>query len=547
MALPAHCYVDALDREATAPLFALLLALHPAGAMSRLSLAVCLDPDVPVQLPAGTHSLPPLGGRLLIAYRLAWWLLLASALVVSGASLFGGGTHAVILALRLAKSVVLVAVAAILYRRRQRDPVAAMLALSFLLWTISSSVDFMGPAATTWPLLLDRLRFLPFALALLFFPDGEWRLRRTGPIAAAIVTVFLLGIAEAFGLLATQFYLPLAIGCVLAAMASLLIRYRSLDLTTQQQLKWIALGLVAGISLILSARAGASLAPAGSKTMAVSVLLEALFQSGVVIIALGFLTSLLRYRLYDAETAISRSAAYAGLTLALVGTFAASEAIIQAVGQRYFGSGIGDLSGGIAAAVAAILLTPLHGRISNWAEHYFQRDLIGLKSRLPDLLAASSSSSSLARLGPAALSMIEEAVHAARLALVVDRKVAAVRGMTNASARNWLKQWEEPAGADPFDRDDDGLFPLRLALRCPLGSIRAWLLLGARPDGSFYGTDDLDALAEIAPQLQRTLLSVADRETEANRQRRRDQRIDHALRFIEERVQMLEARLSSAA
>lgn len=502
---------------------------------------------VPVQLPAGTHSLPPLGGRLLFAYRLAWWLLLASALAVAAASLLGGGTHAFILALRLAKSVILVAVAAILYRRRQRDPVAAMLALSFLLWTISSSVDFMSSAAATWPLLLDRLRFLPFALALLFFPDGEWRLRRTGPIAAAIVTAFLIGVAEAFGLLATQLYLPLAIGCVLAAMASLLVRYRSLELTTQQQLKWIALGLVTGISLILSARAGASLVPAGSKTMAVSVLLEALFQLGVVVIALGFLTSLLRYRLYDAETAISRSAAYAGLTLALVGTFAASEAIIQAVGQRYFGSGIGDLSGGIAAAIAAVLLTPLHGRISSWAEHYFQRDLIGLKSRLPDLLTASSSSSSLTELGPAALSMIEEAVHAARLALVVDHKVVAVRGVTGTVVRAWLREWQMPAGTEPFDRGDDELFPLRMALRSPFGQTRAWLLFGARPDGSFYGADDLEALAEIVPQLQRTLLSVADREAETNRQRRRDQEINHALRLIEERLQMLEARISSAA
>ena len=502
---------------------------------------------VPVQLPAGTNSLPPLGGRLLFAYRLAWWLLLASALAVAAALQFGGSSHAVILVLRLAKSVVLVAVAAILYRRRQRDPVAAMLALSFLLWTISSSVDFMGPAAATWPLLLDRLRFLPFALALLFFPDGEWRLWRTGPIAVAIVTVFLVGVAEAFGLLATQVYLPLAIGCVLAAMTSLLVRYRSLDLTTQQQLKWIALGLVTGISLILSARAGASLVPTGSKAMAVSALLEALFQLGVVVIALGFLTSLLRYRLYDAETAISRSAAYAGLTLALVGTFAASEAIIQAVGQRYFGSGIGDLSGGIAAAIAAVLLTPLHGRISSWAEHYFQRDLIGLKSRLPDLLAASSSSSSLTSLGASALPMIEEAVHAARLALVVDHKVVAVRGVTNTVARQWLREWTEPVGAEPFDRDDDELFPLRMALRCPLGSIRAWLLLGARPDGSFYGTDDLEALAELAPQLQRTLLSVADREAAANRQRRRDLQIDRALRSFEARVRLLEASLSSAA
>jgi len=37
MVLPAHRCVEALDRR-TATLFALLLALHPAGSMSRFSL-----------------------------------------------------------------------------------------------------------------------------------------------------------------------------------------------------------------------------------------------------------------------------------------------------------------------------------------------------------------------------------------------------------------------------------------------------------------------------------------------------------------------------
>ena len=38
MALPAHRLVEALGRGQTGPLFALLLARHPTGAMSRLSL-----------------------------------------------------------------------------------------------------------------------------------------------------------------------------------------------------------------------------------------------------------------------------------------------------------------------------------------------------------------------------------------------------------------------------------------------------------------------------------------------------------------------------
>ena len=389
-----------------------------------------------------------------------------------------------ILGLRLTKSIVLISVSTILFRRRRTDAVAAMLGLSFLLWTSSSSVDF-GGTGIIWPILLDRCRFLFFAFALLLFPDGQWTPRWTRAVAAAIVSTFLIGIFEALGLSGTQSFLPLAIGCVLLTLAGLLARYKSQSsVMAKQQLKWVALGLVAGIALILSARAGGAIAAGKAMPMAGRIVLEGLFQLGIVIIALGFLTSLLRYRLYDAETAISRSAAYAGLTLALVAIFAASESFIQTVGQRYFGSGIGDLSGGIAAAIAAVLLTPLHGRISKWAELHFQRDLIGLTTELPELLAAMAGSSSVARLGSSVLPRIEEAIHSARIALVVDGKLIGSRAIAKAAAYRWLTRWKAPAVTDLFDQDDDRDFPIRMALRCPFGGVRGWLLLGPRPDGS---------------------------------------------------------------
>jgi hypothetical protein len=465
-------------------------------------------------LPAASSGLPPLGGRLLAAYRVIWWTLFALAVVAAGYSLFEPGSHPLILGLRLTKSIILIAVSSILFRRRRTDAVAAMLGLSFLLWTASSSFDFAG-TGLVWPILLDRCRFLLFALALLLFPDGDWSPRWTRAVAFAILTVFLIGILEALGVLQTHSFLPLAIGCVLLTLTALLARYRSLSsFMAKQQLKWVALGLVVGIALILSARAGAAVAAGMAMPMSGTILLEGLFQLGIVIIALGFLTSLLRYRLYDAEAAISRSAAYAGLTLALVAIFAGSESVIQTIGQRYFGQGIGDLSGGIAAAIAAVLLTPLHGRISNWAETHFQRDLIGLKTKLPELLEAMSGISSIVRLGSMILPRIEEAIHSTRIALLVDGKLVAVRGVGRSAAQRWLSRWRAPPSTDLFDQDDDRDFPIRMALKCPFGKERGWLLLGPRPDGSLYGKDDLDALAAVAPPLGRTIFSVLEREKE---------------------------------
>ena len=494
---------------------------------------------MPVQPPAGTTSLPPLGGRLLAAYRMAWWLLLAAALASMAWSWIDRAASPEILGLRLAKSVVLIAVSTILFRRRGRDAVASMLSLAFLLWTVSSSIDFA--AASIPAALVDRWRFLLFALALLLFPDGEWRPGWTRPTALVIVATFLLGTAEAAGLIASSLYLPLAIGCVLAALAALLARYRTTDAGAQkQQLKWVMLGLVAGIALILSARAGAKITAGMAMPIVGRLAIEGMFQLGIIVLALGFLISLLRYRLYDAEAAISRSAAYAGLTLALVGTFAASEAIIQALGQRYFGPGVGDLSSGIAAAIAAVLLTPLHSRISQWAEQRFQPDLALFKQELPDLLIALSAGSSVKRLAAIILPRIEQAVQSTRAALFVDDRLAATQGMKPATARKLLKGWQPPAAVEPLTRAENAAFPLHIALRCPLGSIRGWLLLGPRPDGSYFGKDDVEVLAAIAPHLQRTLFQVVEREREDVRRTAENREFRRALELVKARLSALE-------
>jgi hypothetical protein len=489
----------------------------------------------PVPLPTGARSLPPLGGGLLGLYRVLWCGLLVLAIGASLRGLFAPGANFLIIVLGLAKSIVLVAVAAILFRRRHRDPVAALLGLSFLLWTISSSASFTTPPL--WLALADRLRFLPFALALLLFPNGEWSLRRTAPIAASILVVFAIGAAEVLGLLQTRLYLPLAVGCVLLALASLLARYRSQPRATQQQLKWVTLGLVLGIALILSARAGAALADPAVMPMAGTLILESLFQLGIVVIALGFLTSLLRYRLYDAEAAISRSAAYAGLTLALVGTFAASEAIIQSLGQRYFGPNVGELSGGIAAAIAAVLLTPLNNRISRWAEERFQRDLIRLKSDLPELLARLAGGCSLARLGSAVLPHIQEAVHATHIALVVQGRTVASRGVGKERVGRWLRQ--VPAGTG--DPTGYPLFPVTIDLGSPLTARNALLLLGPRPDGSAIGKDELEAMADVERSLRQAIFQTAQSQRAEQRRLRTEKALRDYLRTVAERLDRLEA------
>ncbi|MGH8575264.1 MAG: hypothetical protein ACREX8_22240, partial [Gammaproteobacteria bacterium] len=59
------------------------------------------------------------------------------------------------------------------------------------------------------------------------------------------------------------------------------------------------------------------------------------------------------------------------------------------------------------------------------------------------------------------------------------------------------------------------LFPLRIRLdadrRRGRGTV-GWILLGPRPDGSFYGKDEQEALAEIAGPVARAVQIVRTRE-----------------------------------
>ena len=325
--------------------------------------------------------------------------------------------------------------------------------------------------------------------------------------------MFLLGIAEGIQLVPTHLFLPFAIACIIAAVAALFVRFRTAATeAVRQQLKWVALGLVAGIGLILTARSGAALASALPPLRAVPILWEAMFQVGIAIVALGFLVSLLRYRLFDAETAISRSAAFAGLTIALVATFAGTEAAIEWVGQQYLGMGIGNVSAAMAAAVAAVLLNPFHSRISDWAEQHFQRDLVLLKRDLPKILEDLAASATSQEVGAVVLSRINQAVHATRSALVAPgSSVIAASGIPVKGIKRCSR---EPL------RTDDVLFPVQLELAYPVSGKSGWLLLGPRPDGSLYGKEDLDAIKAVLPAIRHALAWATAHEAVTNQQRR---------------------------
>lgn len=482
-------------------------------------------PATPAErLPA---RLPPIAGRARSLF-LGLWLL---ALTAAVAAPLGGvwlrsrqvetTTDAVSLVIDLVPPALLVATAILLFVRRRRDTVAALLSLSFLLMSAAffASEGFFRALDLTW--LRDLFAHSGRAallLVVLTFPDGRFVPRWTVAVAVLLMlwTPFaLLGPvpldAEYIGYLAF----------LAVAVLSIALPYRRLPPGLErQQVRWVLFGFASGTILLFLATAVTFLPDArpgaggAAKTWA-ELAAQLLAALGMACFALGLLVSLLRYRLYDADAVISRSAGYAMLTVILGATFAITVKGIDALIEAYFGGEAGALPSVVGGGLAVALITPLNTRIHGWAERRFQKVLLHLRRDLPECVDDLRETAGLSELLGEVLARVEAGVRAVRSAVTIDGKVAAARGL-------------EPAAAV------EAHFPLAVPLRTgPDGAELGVLLVGPRPDGSGLGRDEREALHEIAGPVARAVKVVLLREAKE--------------RQTEARFRAIERRLAQAA
>ncbi|WP_427896250.1 sensor histidine kinase [Kribbella sp. GL6] len=168
------------------------------------------------------------------------------------------------------------------------------------------------------------------------------------PIAVAgLPTGVLLGVG-----------MPLFLGALLAAVASLAVRFRRSEGLERQQLKWFVLAaVVAGIALPTSFALWYA-SPAAGVIAAVAL-------TGLPLAAGA---AILRYRLYDVDFVISRTVAYAGLTVLLV----ASYAVVTVALGTLLGRGSG-WTVAVATLVCAVLFWSLRARIQDVVDRRFNR------------------------------------------------------------------------------------------------------------------------------------------------------------------------------
>jgi len=402
--------------------------------------------------------------------------------------------------LGLAPVPILIAAALLLFLRRPSDPVAAMLSFAFL--ALGAGVGtpswFFVWAGIAWiGTILNVGGALVLVAALLVFPQGRFAPRWTRWTLPLLVLFAPFSYLASFGEWESLIWL----GLLVLAVYSVAYRYRRLPLGAErQQIRWALFGFVLFVfffALALALNVGVGLSGDSSERHRVWLWLggQACFALAMSSLALGLLVSLLRYRLYDADRVISRSAGYAVLTLLLAGTFGASSRMIEWFFETSFGGDAGALPGAIGAGLAVVLITPMHNRIHRWAERRFQKALLHLKRDLPDCVGDLRETAGLHELLDEVLGRILAGTRAVRAALVIDGETVAARG---------------DGGAD---------FPVSVPLRVEYQRMEiGTLLVGPRPDGSAPGKDERDALAEIADPIARAVRIVRLREERQHRQ-----------------------------
>ena len=418
--------------------------------------------------------------------------------------------------------------------RRRREAVPACISLSFLILpAVMNGPDQLG-ISVGLSQAIAMLGFFLLLAALYAFPSGRFEPRWTAvPFLLLFPAVFVD--SEWLGIV-----------LVGSALAGLVSRYQKIEAGSERlQLRWAFFGMAIGLLLLgvnlMAGAASAAYAARDPRWLAWEyALINPSFDLAFCIMALGLIVSILRYRLYDADAVIGRSAAYAMLTVAFVVLFAGSQKVIELLGQEYLGQNVGGLAGGIGAALAAVAIAPMHNRSQRWAERRFQKSLYRLRNGLPALVGDLRETAGLEQIAGATLDSVVEGVRAQRAAIIARDELIDAREISPKDLDTWRRNWA-PSVRDGIDWNaSDPILPVRVPLEAEGHGRVGWLLLGPRPDGSLFGKAEYDAIEEIAEPVARAVQVALGRQE-------REARYEGLFRSLQERLAKLEARTVPSA
>ena len=427
----------------------------------------------------------------------------------------------------------------LLHHRNSRDAVSSLLSLAVLL-TIgaeqpsSAFLAHIGVSRGLNVAIFDLGNVLLLA-GILLFPHGNLSWRRVALMATLPILMFLHGMP----------YQTFFICFMIIAVLSLL---RCLRLTPsseqRQQIRWALLGITGYAVLrcisIVSDNLKWTVDSFGHQLL-VEMAAGISFALAVLMLQIGLLIALLRYRLYDAEFVISKSANVALITLGVAAVFAGTADGLKQIIYNYYGNTTSEGPIIFAAALSTVLVNPIQERVQRWSERRFQKNLFLLRDDLPEVARDMRETASLGEMLDEILARVDRGVRAVRSAAVVNGCVLRARGLSIDE----VEAWRTTSFAQDYRSDicepSDKLFPIRVPLipssddEEPIG----YLLVGPRPDGSIPSRDEQKALGEVRESIARAIRTVIKREA-------REAQVAELIADNLRRIEVLEGMLAAA-
>ena len=431
------------------------------------------------------------------------------------------------LVLSVLTCIILMSCAALLFLRRTSDPVAMLFSFSFLMF--AGSVDppmalWMGIGLGVALGIYSAFAWVLLVLGLAAFPDG-----RFVPRAAR----WAIPLAVVGGVLLSLDSVPLVAQIVIAFIAPLVLvacqwfRFRQYETGIErQQIKWASFGFASGLIMLSAAFLLLPFAPSeGSWVAYHAMILLLLMDAGFIAMTLGLLVSLTRFRLWEADRVISRSAISAGVTLLVAVIWTMSVDLVKAGVEMIFGESNLVVVTMAGAVLAAGIFAPTQALALRWAKQRFMKGHDRIE-RLIERLAVWRTVEQPGEIAMRSLAALAASTHASAAAILTDtsrgRTLLAARGLADPDALV-APEWSATA---------DARFPVAITLEDDDGPI-GLLVAGPRSDGNRYNADERQDFQAVAGPLAGALRAARKRHEESETMQR-------MLGSVEERLARLE-------
>jgi len=421
-----------------------------------------------------------LHGRWLLLARVAWFMLVALALLVFIASLpvyiaqlysvctgnacgigqltpqtvgglrnLGlsiGGYVTINIALAFVQVFVWFTVGGVLFWRKSNDWMALLVALMMVLLGTSVTLNTVAGSYSLWQFpsrLIDFLAYLLLILVFLLFPNGRFVPRWTWLLMIVIIPVDVLYDFFPNSLLNNGIWVNLTwIGIVISIMATQIYRYiRVSNLVQRQQTKWVVFAiiivLVVEAVFTITAIFFPSLSQPGSLYW---LLYNSLSFYALLLVPLSLVIAILRYRLWDIDKLINRTLVYGTLTFLLALVYFGLIFALQYL-LRGFISQPSDVVIVVSTLVIAALFQPLRRRIQTMIDRRFYRQKYDATRTLESFGATLRNEVDLNQLSEHLVAVVQETMQPEHVSLWL-RKPARIEKFDTESIFNHNRRQE---------------------------------------------------------------------------------------------------------